>query len=119
MKEGVDAFIAQAKLDAPYGMTVVVMARLQQDGQAIGARPDLPAYPTRSLSGSKHPEEDIIFGQICLRGRDQHSRHDNFWRPILSGDAVSSREPAACMYSGRIIIPEPVVLLPRQRAGAN
>ena len=63
------------------------------------------------------PPEDIVFDPEHLRGRDRHRGAQQLRRRLHRGDAADHRDAAARARLGRGL--EPLVLVPRQRAGAR
>ena len=120
MKEGEEAFIAQAKIVRRYGAAVVVMA-FDEKGQAdtlerkvaICARAyDILIEQGRLPAGRHHLRSEH------LRGRDRHRGAQRLRRRLHRGDARGSAQhlPHVAHLRRRV---EPVVLVPRQRAGAR
>ena len=119
MKEGEAAFIAHAKTVRRYGAAVVVMA-FDEQGQAdtlerkcaIARR----AYDIL-VNEVGFPPEDIIFDPEHFRDRDRDGGAQRLRRRLHRGRALDPGEPAARPRLRRRL--EPVVLVPRQRAGAR
>ena len=119
MKEGEEEFLRQARLVRAYGAAVVVMA-FDEQGQAdtlerkvsICTRAYKLLTETGRLSARGHclrPEH--------LRRRDRHRGAQRLWRRLHRGDAADPPDPAPRAHFRRRL--EPVVLVPRQRAGAR
>ena len=119
MKEGEEKFIHEATIARRHGAAVVVMA-FDEAGQA-----DTFARKTEICKRAY----DILVGQLgfsagrhhlrsqYLRDRDRARGAQQLRRRFHRGDALDPPEPAARAYLRRRL--QPVVLVPRQRAGAR
>ena len=118
MKEGEAEFIRQAKIVRRYGAAVVVMA-FDEQGQADTIERKVAicerAYDIL-VNQVGFPPEDIVFDPEHLRGRDRHRGARPLRRQFHRGRARHPREAAARAYLRRRL--EPLILVPRQRAGA-
>ena len=77
----------------------------------LQARLRHPGRPGRLSAGRHHLRSQY------LRDRDRAGRAQQLRRRLHRGDALDPAEPAACAYFRRRL--QPVVLVPRQRAGAR
>ena len=119
MKEGEEEFLRQAKLVRDYGAAVVVMA-FDEQGQAdtferkvsICARAYKLLTEQAGLSARGHH-----LRSEHLRRRDRHRGAQRLWRRLHRGDAADPPDPAARAHFRRRL--QPLVLVPRQRAGAR
>ena len=119
MKEGIDKFIADARTVRRYGAAVVVMAfdeQGQADTQARKVEICSRAYKILTEEVGV-PPQDIIFDPNIFAVATGIEEHDNYGVDFIEGDARDPRENAARAYFRRRL--EPVVLVPRQRAGAR
>ena len=119
MKEGVEKFIHEARIARRHGAAVVVMA-FDEAGQAdtfarkteICKRAyDILVERTRLPAGRHHLRSEYL----C--DRDRARRAQQLRRRLHRGDALDPPEPAGRAYFRRRL--QPVVLVPRQRAGAR
>ena len=119
LKEGEAAFIEQARIVRRYGAAVVVMA-FDEQGQAdtlerkiaICAR----AYDILTEQVG-FPPEDIIFDPNIFAVATGIEEHNGYGVDFIEAARAISAEAAARACLGRRL--EPVVLVPRQRAGAR
>jgi 5-methyltetrahydrofolate--homocysteine methyltransferase len=119
MKEGEDAFVEHAKAVRRYGAAVVVMAFDEQ-----GSGRHLRAQMRDRQARLRHPGRS---GRLPARGhhlrpehfrdRDRDGGAQRLRRRLHRGCALDPREPAAGPRLWRCV--QPVVLVPRQRAGAR
>ena len=119
MKEGEEKFIHEAKIARRHGAAVVVMA-FDEAGQAdtFARKTEICKRAYDILVGQlDFPPEDIIFDPEHLRDRDRPRGAQQLRRRLHRGDALDPPEPAARAYLRRRL--QPVVLVPRQRAGAR
>ena len=119
MKEGEAAFIEHARTVRRYGAAVVVMA-FDEQGQAdtlerkiaiCAARLRHPGQPGRLPARGHHLRPQH------LRGRHRDGGAQRLRRRLHRGGALDPAEPAGRARLRRRV--EPVVLVPRQRAGAR
>ena len=119
MKEGEEKFIHEADDRAP------PWRRRRGDGVRRGRPGRYVRAQDRDLQARlRHPGRP---GRLSARGhhlrseylcdRDRARRAQQLRRRLHRGDALDPPEPAACAYFRRRL--EPVVLVPRQRAGAR
>ena len=120
MKEGEAEFIEHAKIVRRYGAAVVVMA-FDEQGQAdtlerkiaICRRAyDILVEQGRLPAGRHHLRSEH------LRGRDRHRGAQRLRRRLHRGDALDQATNLPHVHISRRRV-EPVVLVPRQRAGAR
>jgi 5-methyltetrahydrofolate--homocysteine methyltransferase len=119
MKEGEAAFIEQARICRAYGAAVVVMA-FDEQGQAdtLERKVAICTRAYRVLTEQVgFPPEDIIFDPNVFAVATGIEEHDGYGVAFIEA-ARQIREtlPHAHISGGRL---EPVVRLPRQRAGAR
>ena len=119
MKEGEDAFIEHAKIVRRYGAAVVVMA-FDEQGQAdtLERKVDIceRAYDIL-VDKVGFPPEDIIFDPNIFAVATGIEEHNGYGVAFIEATRQIRQKLAACAYLGRRL--EPVVLVPRQRAGAR
>ena len=119
MKEGEAQFLEHAKKCLRYGAAVVVMA-FDEKGQADTKERKVEicdrAYKLLTEKVG-FPPEDIIFDPEHFRGRDRYRRAQQLRRRFHRGGPRDQAPLSAGAYFGRCL--EPVVLVPRQRAGAR
>ena len=119
MKEGEEAFLHHARLCRMYGAAVVVMAfdeagpgRHQgAQGRDLHARLQAPDRTGRLRARRHHLRSER------LRHRHRHRGARQLRRRLHRGDRRDHRDAAACPYLRRRL--EPLLLVPRQRAGAR
>ena len=119
MKEGEGPFLEHAKKVLRYGAAVVVMA-FDEQGQADTAERKVAicerAYKLLTEEVG-FPPEDIIFDPNIFAVATGIEEHNGYGARLHRGDAADQGEDAARARLGRRL--EPVVRLPRQRAGAR
>ena len=119
MKEGEEKFIHEATIARRHGAAVVVMA-FDETGQAdTFAAQDRDLQARLRHSGRKvgFPPEDIIFDPNIFAIATGPGGAQQLRRRFHRGDALDPPKSAARAYLRRRL--QPVVLVPRQRAGAR
>ena len=119
MKEGEDAFIEHAKTVRRHGAAVVVMA-FDEQGQAdtIERKTSICARAYDILVNKVgFPPEDIIFDPNIFAVATGMEEHNGYGVAFIEAARQIRAEAAARAHLGRRV--EPVVLVPRQRAGAR
>ena len=119
LKEGEDAFLEHARLCRMYGAAIVVMA-FDEQGQADTFERKV-AICTRAYKLLTEtigfPAEDIIFDPNIFAVATGIEEHDNYGVDFIEAtQAIRTTLPHAHISGRRV---EPVVLVPRQRAGAR
>ena len=119
MKEGEEKFIHEAKIARRHGAAVVVMA-FDEAGQAdtFARKTEICKRAYDILVGQLNfPPEDIIFDPNIFAIATGLEEHNNYGVDFIEATRWIRAEPAARPYFRRRL--EPVVLVPRQRAGAR
>ena len=119
MKEGEEAFLHHARLVRAYGAAVVVMAfdeQGQADTKARKVEICTRAYKLLTEQAG-FPPEDIVFDPNVFAVATGIEEHNNYGVDFIEATRRDHRDPAACPYFGRRL--EPLLLVPRQRAGAR
>ena len=119
MKEGEEEFLRQARLVRAYGAAVVVMA-FDEQGQAdtFERKVSICARAYKLLTEKAgFPPEDIVFDPNIFAVATGIEEHNGYGVAFIEG-ARQIREslPHVAYLGGRL---QPVVLVPRQRAGAR
>ena len=119
MKEGEEKFIHEAKIARRHGAAVVVMAFDEVGpGRHVRAQDrDLQARLRHPGQAARLPARGHHLRSEYLRDRDRARGAQQLRRRFHRGDALDPPEPAARAYLRRRL--QPVVLVPRQRAGAR
>ena len=119
MKEGEAEFIQHAKIVRRYGAAVVVMA-FDEQGQADTFERKTAickrAYDIL-VEQVGFPPEDIIFDPNIFAIATGIEEHNDYGVAFIEATRWIRAEPAARARLGRRV--EPLVLVPRQRAGAR
>ena len=119
MKEGEEAFLHHARLCRMYGAAVVVMAfdeQGQADTEARKVEICTRAYQLLTEEVG-FPPEDIVFDPNIFAVATGIEEHDNYGVDFIEATRRDHRDPAARPHLGRRL--QPLLLLPRQRAGAR
>ena len=119
MKEGEAQFLEQARKVLRYGAAVVVMA-FDEQGQAdtIERKVSICERAYKLLTEKVgFPPEDIIFDPNIFAVATGIEEHNGYGIAFIEATRQIKAENAARPYLGRRL--EPVVLVPRQRAGAR
>ena len=119
MKEGEEAFIAHARTVRRYGAAVVVMA-FDEQGQAdtIERKVAICARAYDILVNKVgFPPEDIIFDPNIFAVATGMEEHNGYGVAFIEATRQIRAAAAARAYLRRRV--EPLVLVPRQRAGAR
>ena len=119
MKEGEEEFLRQARLVRDYGAAVVVMA-FDEQGQADTLERKVSictrAYKLLTEKGRLSARGHRLRPEH-LRRRDRHRGAQRLWRRLHRGDATDPPDAAPRAHLRRRL--QPLVLVPRQRAGAR
>ena len=119
MKEGEEAFLHHARLVRAYGAAVVVMA-FDEEGQADTLERKV-AICTRAYKLLTEevgfPPEDIVFDPNIFAVATGIEEHNNYGVDFIEATRQITRDAAARPHLGRRL--EPLLLVPRQRAGAR
>ena len=119
MKEGEEEFLRQARLVRAYGAAVVVMA-FDEQGQAdtLERKVAICARAYKLLTEQAgFPPEDIVFDPNIFAVATGIEEHNGYGVAFIEATRRIRAELAARAYLGRRL--QPVVLVPRQRAGAR
>ena len=119
MKEGEEEFLRQARLVRAYGAAVVVMA-FDEQGQAdtLERKVSICARAYKLLTEQAgFPPEDIVFDPNIFAVATGIEEHNGYGVAFIEATRQIRARPAARPYLRRRL--EPVVLVPRQRAGAR
>ncbi len=119
LKEGEDCLLKQARLLRKYGAAVVVMA-FDEQGQADSyqRKVEICARAYKLLTEKAGlPPEDIIFDPNVFAVATGIEEHNNYGVDFIEATRTIRQDHAAGPYLRRRI--EPLLLLPRQRAGAR
>ena len=119
MKEGEAAFLHHARLVRAYGAAVVVMA-FDEEGQADTLERKV-AICTRAYKLLTEeigfPPEDIVFDPNIFAIATGIEEHNGYGIAFIEAARQITADAAACPYLRRRL--EPLLLVPRQRAGAR
>jgi len=119
MKEGEAKFIHEATIARRHGAAVVVMA-FDEVGQAdtFARKTEICKRAYDILVGQlDFPPEDIIFDPNIFAIATGLEEHNNYGVDFIEATRWIRQKPAACAYFRWRL--QPVVLVPRQRAGAR
>ena len=119
MKEGEESFIEHAKIVRRYGAAVVVMAFDEQGQADTFERKTQICKRAYDILVNKvgFPPEDIIFDPNIFAVATGIEEHNGYGVAFIEATRWIRRESAARAYFRRRL--QPVVLVPRQRAGAR
>ncbi|MFP5487829.1 MAG: methionine synthase, partial [Acidimicrobiia bacterium] len=104
MKEGVDAFLAQARVCRDHGAAVIVMA-FDEDGQAdsVERKVEICTRAARLLIDElDYPEEDIIFDPNIFAVATGIAEHDRYGLDFLEATAELRRRFPLANISGGV-----------------